>query len=59
MGSKEEAQREIKLLAHRIEQLRELQRSQKHLSFIGAHLQEHIDKLQARIDEILRLRRAS
>jgi hypothetical protein len=59
MGSTEEVQREIQLLAQRIEQLRELQRSQKHLPFVGVHLEEHIDKLQARIDEMLRLPRAS
>jgi hypothetical protein len=59
MDSKEGHEREIELLAQRIEQLRELQQRQKHLPFVGVHLGEHIEKLQARIDEILRLRRAS
>lgn len=59
MDSRNDRDREVELLAQRIEQLRELQHSQKHLPFVGVHLQEHIEELQARIDAILRFRTAS
>ncbi len=59
MASSEELQQEVAFLADRIEQLRTLQESQKHLRFVAIHLQEHIDKLQARIDELDGLQRAS
>jgi hypothetical protein len=59
MDSNDEQEREIEFLVQRIEQLRKLQLTQKHLPFIGVHLAEHIDKLQARIDDIMRLRQAS
>jgi len=52
-------QQEIEFLTDRIQQLRALQRSQKHLSFVTAHLQDHIDKLQARILEIASYQKAS
>ena len=54
-----EDQQELAFLTERIAQLRNLQHSQKHLPFVSVHLQEHIDKLQARIDELGELRRAS
>lgn len=53
-----EDQWEMAFLAERISQLRSLQQSQKHLPFVSVHLQEHIDKLQARIDELSAFRRA-
>jgi hypothetical protein len=47
-----EIQQEVEFLSERIQQLRLLQQSQKHLHFITVHLQEHIDKLQKRICEL-------
>ena len=57
MGFSEDHQQEMAFLAERIRQLLRLQQSQKHLPFVSVHLQEHIDKLQARIDQISELRR--
>jgi hypothetical protein len=48
----DEIQQEVEFLSERIQQLRLLQQSQKHLFFIAVHLQEHIDKLQMRICEL-------
>lgn len=54
LSSSSEIQREIQSLLERVEQLRALQASQKHLAFVRVHLQEHIDDLQARIAALLR-----
>ena len=43
---------EMARLADRIEELRDLQRGQKHLPFIVAHLEEHIEKLRRRIEQL-------
>lgn len=59
MSSFDEWQQEVAFLADRIRQLRALRESQKHLLFISAHLQEHIERLEARMDELTRQCRAS
>ena len=48
----QEVELEIARLSERIAELRSLQQGQKHLPFITSHLQEHIDKLQQRIDSL-------
>lgn len=59
MGFSDDRPQELALLAERIRHLRSLQQSQKHLAFVSVHLQEHIDRLQTRIDELLLKQRAS
>lgn len=59
MASNDDLQREITVLAERIRRLRALQHSQQHLPFVANHLQEHIDKLEARISELVARRIAS
>jgi len=54
MPSSSQLQQEIASVAERIRQLRELQHSQKHLPFIAAHIQEHIDRLETKMHELLR-----
>ncbi len=48
----QEIEVEIARLSERIEELRSLQKGQRHLAFISSHLQEHIDKLQQKIAEL-------
>jgi len=50
--NQQEIELEIARLSERITELRSLQKGQKHLPFITSHLQEHIDKLQQRIDTL-------
>ena len=57
--SNEMIRQEVKFLAERIQQLRQLQRSQKHLTFITIHIQDHIEKLQARLHELVAERKVS
>jgi len=52
MPLSDEAEQELRLLTERIQQLRRLQESQQHLSFVTRHLQDHIDKLQNRIRQL-------
>jgi hypothetical protein len=59
MTSIDEIRQEIDFLAERIEQLRALQQSQRHLHFVTVHLQDHIEKLQARLRDLMVERRAS
>jgi hypothetical protein len=59
MASLDETQQEIDFLAERIEQLRALQYSQRHLHFVTVHLQDHIEKLQNRVRELAREKKAS
>ena len=48
----QEVELEIARLSERIAELRSLQQGQKHLPFITSHLQEHIEKLQQRIETL-------
>lgn len=50
--NQQEIELEIARLSERIAELRSLQQGQKHLPFITSHLQEHIEKLQQRIDTL-------
>ena len=43
---------EVTRLADRIAELKTLQVGQKHLPFIVSHLEDHIQKLQRRIEEL-------
>ncbi len=47
-----EVQIEVSRLAERIAELKSLQKGQKHLPFIVSHLEDHIQKLQRRIEEL-------
>ena len=49
-----EIESEVTRLAERIAELKSLQLGQKHLPFIVSHLEDHIQKLQRRIEELLR-----
>lgn len=46
---------EVSRLAERIEELKTLQVGQKHLPFIVSHLEDHIQTLQRRIEELQKL----
>ncbi len=50
----QQIEQEVARLTERIEELRALQRGQKHLPFIASHLEEHIVKLQQRLAELQR-----
>ncbi len=43
---------EVARLVERIEELRDLQRGQRHLPFIVTHIEEYIEKLRRRLDEL-------
>lgn len=47
-----EVEIEVSRLSERIAELRSLQLGQKHLPFIVSHLEDHIQKLQRRIEEL-------
>jgi len=49
-----EIEMEVARLAERISELRNLQLGQKHLPFIVSHIEEHIEKIRQRIDELRR-----
>jgi len=48
----QQIEQEVARLTARIEELRALQRGQKHLPFITSHLEEHIAKLEQQLAEL-------
>ena len=54
-----QANQEIEFLSERIQELRMLQDRHKHIPAIVRELQDHIDKLESRVFEILNMRRAA
>lgn len=52
MTDMHEIEIEVSRLAERIAELKSLQRGQKHLPFIVSHLEDHIQKLERRIQEL-------